>query len=332
MVLAYPENNVQGDIPYLFRSHQSGLSPFNPAMTDHLRTFEKNLGAQDVKLSLATVARATSAAPRYFKPTKVWTGGVNELRFKDGGFGSNNPSLEVYYDIIDHHGGLERNMGPFVSIGTGVSMFTLFSETAGHLCDLKSNIQAALKTPTLTANTHRHMQKQSVRNNREVFPYFRFNGGPKLGSIKLDEWETRKQESNPERRPDKAKATTLEKISNAMKVYLNKREIDMSLRECARLLVQRRRLRARDEAAWERYAVCSYWVCDDEGCTDTGWDKRYPTFPSMEVPRNMKVKRFNLVTEFKDHMCEFHGMVSEGQEIRDKLRECRWCSWVYPRP
>ena len=253
----------------------------------------------------------------------ISTGGTKELRFKDGGFGSNNPSIEVYYDIINQHDSLERHMGPFISIGTGTSMFSLFSESQRHLPDVWKGVRAAFKTPTLTAGTHRHMVKQSVRNKKKVFPYFRFDGGLDLGSVGLDEFKTQKQTSNPGEATENAKAKTLNRISNDMVKYLSRPVINKRLRVCARLLVQRRRLRARDDAAWERYAVCLYWVCDNDNCLES-------TLSSTTAPQPKQRTRFRLTTEFEDHLCKVHGMLRGSQEIEDKKRECRSCSWVYP--
>ena len=330
IVLAYPENDTHGDIPYLFRSYQSGLSPFDPAMTAHLRQLESGISAQDVTLPLAAVARCTSAAPRYFKPMEVYTGGLKKLRFKDGGFGSNNPSLEAYHDILDQHGGLDKHMGPFVSIGTGISKFTLFSKREGHLRDIRGTIWAAFKFPSLTASTHRYMQKQSNRNAKQNFPYFRFDGGDDLGKVNLDEWEKPGWTSYLKPKSEFSRAKTLEKIRKAVNEYLECPEINEQLRNCAELLVRRRRLRQRDVAAWQRYAVGTFWVCDHASCTDAGWKERSPANHLGSVPRPKKVTRFNLVDKFEDHMCKTHGMISGDQEIKNKVDECRWCSWMYP--
>lgn len=332
IVLAYPENFARGDIPYLFRSYHSPLSPFDPAVTDLLRAFENNLDTQDITLPLASVARSTSAAPRYFKPMKVWTGWTSpKLRFKDGGFGSNNPSLEVYHDVIQQHGGDSKRIGPFVSIGTGIPKFTLFSKSEWHLRDLAVDVVAAMKIASLTTNTHKYMQKHSIRDGTRIFPYFRFDGGHNLGKIKLDEWEPhgwitslRRQSKN------RTGSMKLQKIRAVMREYLAEREVDEQLTNCARVLVQRRRLRQRNAAAWQRYAMGSCFICDNESCTDPTWYELSPLGPLGEIPTPKRVTRFNLITEFENHLCKVHSMAAGGQEIDGKIRSCRCCSWIYP--
>lgn len=45
--------------------------------------------------------------------------------FKDGGFGSNNPSEETYYEVAGKHSG-SKNMGPFISIGLDSVSLNMF--------------------------------------------------------------------------------------------------------------------------------------------------------------------------------------------------------------
>ena len=62
------------------------------------------------------VARATSAAPPYFRPI--------ELEGKpliDGGFGSNNPTSEAWHSVRQKHGNGQDAVQILVSIGTGLN-------------------------------------------------------------------------------------------------------------------------------------------------------------------------------------------------------------------
>ena len=41
------------------------------------------------------------------------------ITFKDGDFGSNDPSEEAHHDVANKHGGISKKIGPLFSIGTG---------------------------------------------------------------------------------------------------------------------------------------------------------------------------------------------------------------------
>ena len=323
IVLAYPENYTRGDIPYLFRSYQSSLSPLDPAMTDELRKFDGDLERGQLNPNLSSVARSTSAAPHYLSPMKVYAGNSSApfIRFKDGGFGSNNPSQEVYYDIVNQHGGLSKNIGVFISIGTGVPNFKLFSQKEGHMRDTVANIKAASRIAALTMNVHRYMQKHASHDNKVILPYFRFDGGSDLGSIGLDDWEKHPRKTKRSRTPG---AKTLEDIRAAMAKYIQQERVNNQLSECARLLVQRRRLRTRNAEAWQRYATGLYYVCDDDSCTQTGWRRLW----IGSQPRRMT--RFNHILDFETHLVRVHNFQAGSQELEKKLRDCQEYSWIYP--
>jgi patatin-like phospholipase/acyl hydrolase len=74
------------EAPYLFRAYDH-----DRAMTSLVRNPG---GAQDVPIT--GVARATSAAPTYFKTMKIHGQG-----FQDGGFGANNPSQLAFVEVKD---------------------------------------------------------------------------------------------------------------------------------------------------------------------------------------------------------------------------------------
>lgn len=65
------------------------------------------------------------------------------VRFKDGGFGCNNPSEEAYHDIVHEHGGFSGAVGPFISIGTGETRLNLFARASGNLRNSLANFKAA---------------------------------------------------------------------------------------------------------------------------------------------------------------------------------------------
>ena len=61
------------------------------------------------------VARATSAAPTYFKTVKI-----DHLKYLDGGFGGyNNPTLEIFEEVRTMSNKNSGSVNLMVSVGTG---------------------------------------------------------------------------------------------------------------------------------------------------------------------------------------------------------------------
>ena len=236
--------------------------------------------------------------------------GVESVTFKDGGFGNNNPSEAAYWDIIHKHGGLSRNMGPFVSIGTGYKPLEKFANGGGVFKNVKSsltNLSAALHMAGRTENAHNNMTRISNVNNEEQFPYYRFNGGQRLGKIGLGEWKTHRF-TQITRQSGKAGSKTLEEIADATRVYLNQPDVQNDLSDCAKTLVDRRRLRSRNASAWDRYACFSYYECEFKGC---------------------QKKRFNSIQEFKRHVRDVHSYPAPNQPLEKTLAQYRKVYWVY---
>ena len=304
MVLAYADN-VGADYAYSFRTYQTR----NSLQRSGRSGGTAGTYGDAVTLPIWQVARATSAAPTYFPPIEIpW---ANELvTFKDGGFGSNNPSERIYDDVIEKHGGKTQNMGPFISIGTGIPPIEMFAKKGllRNPRNAMTNFKAAMKLPSRTVGAHQRMLRHSFNDNIEHFPYFRFDGGERLGEIPLDEWKGHRLTwlTGKEKTPG---CTTLEKMFVATAAYLAEPKVQRDLTECAQILVQRRRLRMRNSSEWDRYASFSYYDCNVDGC---------------DKPRSNKAH------EFREHLQECHGKIAD-QEMEQRVKECRRVHWKYPQ-
>jgi len=106
---------------------------------------------------------------------------------------------------------------------------------------------------------------------------------------------------------------TLEKIYVCTAAYLQQPEIQEQLGKCAKTLVQRRRLRARDLSGWDRYACFSFYQCDfEKGCDKT---------PMRDAKG------------FREHLKSAHRIKTADSIMDKKIRECWRCHWVYrPSP
>lgn len=308
IVVAYPDS-TRGDVPYLFRTYD----PPQSTRDDVYKKFRSDPEHHPSAIPLHKVARATAAAPAYFRPVRILPAHrgypLPAMRFKDGGFGCNNPSEEAYHDVVEAHGGLSKNIGPFISIGTGVGKFRLFSSQKGHFWDVYANFIAALKRPALTTLADKSMSYLSNFDRAERFPYYRFGGGETLGGIAMDEWKAHRSKCRSREQTQRG-GKTLEDIQRAVEAYLERKEVQIKLEDCAKLLVHRRRLRTEDPSRWERYATTSYYLCKDGICEKTK-------------------TRFNTSLDFRNYLESCHGFEDRGM-LAEKMEESRQYWWLYP--
>ena len=301
--MAYADN-MSCDSPYLFRTYDTSAPGPSGSGSQPDPT---NYGPAP-ELDIWQVARATSAAPGYFPEIKIPGGNDGFIRFKDGGFGSNNPSYEAYKDIVRKHGGMHStSMGPFVSIGTGVSDLTMFATKSGNLRRALANLKAAISLPPRTFKAHSKMEDDSHHDREEVFPYYRFDGGEDLGRIAMDAWEGDRLKWLTGRR-NVPGHKTLKQVESAIANYIHDRAVQRQLDKCAQDLVRRRRLRMRDKSDWERYASFSYYECDEKDCVERRFDKAHG---------------------FQEHMRSQHGIKPASKSMDEKLKQCRRIYWVY---
>lgn len=230
--------------------------------------------------------------------------GEEVIAFKNGGFGSNNPSEEACYDIIHKHGGASRNIGPFISIRTGSIPLKMFPERKGgfqHLRNTMANWKTAMQLPARTANAHESMIKISNFDGIEHFPYYRFGGGERLGKVGLAEWESHRRDNRPG-------GKTLAEIEDATSSYLRDSDVQRDLNAVAKILVERRRLRTRDMSKWDRSASYSYYQCDLGRCGD---------------------EMINTAQEFKEHIRKEHRNIRDDQALEAELIRKRRVHWLY---
>ena len=99
----------QAEKPFLFRTYKN----LHRGADEKEREIDRNPGpAHD--LPIWQVARATSAAPTYFKEVTI-----EKQRYLDGGFGANNPTVEIYEEVRRMNNNNDKSTGSIISIGTG---------------------------------------------------------------------------------------------------------------------------------------------------------------------------------------------------------------------
>ncbi|KAL9127322.1 MAG: hypothetical protein Q9217_003784 [Psora testacea] len=188
VVVAYQQQtNKQVEDPYLFRTYKN----LRKGATAKERLVDRNPGpAHDIPIW--QVARATSAAPTYFKEVKI-----EGRLYLDGGFGANNPCVEIYEEVRKMNNNHERCAGIIISIGTGKNNESRFPKHEGFKDYLKAGLgkflsyeNFARKWASDSEEAHKDMIKAWI-NTKQTFKYHRFNVEQGLDCMKLDEWRTR---------------------------------------------------------------------------------------------------------------------------------------------
>jgi hypothetical protein len=214
------------------------------------------------------VARATSAAPRYFSKQAI-----DEMTFIDGGVGCNNPSERIYSEIRAVHG-----KGPdlILSIGTGIrkedsepsqgtddAPDTPTTNSNGkhkYFDNARSLFSTARKLAHIVADSEEtHGKLQSDCHSSSIkgdgYPmYFRFNVPGIASDVELDQWVASKGVKFPNGEE------TLQYLDRETRTYLERDDVAKRLQECAIELVRVRRERAKTER-WERFATHTVYQC-----------------------------------------------------------------------
>jgi hypothetical protein len=228
---------------YVFRTYDH----YPPAPLSSRKSKEKHKNPGNAHSEeIYKIARATSAAPRYF--SKVL---INDSWYRDGAIGANNPAENALEEVIQMH---EQPPKIVVSLGTGEK-------------DLKAKIKDNKKTGLIkdwhsVAKVLTQIATESARTARAVeetcrkleINYWRWNALAPMGDVKLDEWLPRSSGRDTKR-----------KIYSQTASYLARPKVYKRLWECARWLVKQRRERALTER-WEVFARRFVYFCPEPGC------------------------------------------------------------------
>lgn len=308
MVIAYQETHAGGvGKPYLFRTYKNLHISKDPLQ----RVLDRNPAlAHDIPIW--QVARATSAAPTYFKPAKI-----DNLEYLDGGFGStNNPSVEIYDEVCNMNNEAKDAANLVVSIGTGKNnKMSRWSNSWMPASRFINYMNFAKKWASESETKHTDMRKLQ---RKFQFKYYRLNVETGLDEMKLDEWRARGKarteagrcvgrlrawihkprdsttaanHGNEKRSHvnDSGDSTesfstaepvdlpipkwlrprnkTIETITEHTNKYLEKEEVMTWINECAVLLVEGRRQRARiDPQRWEKACFGAWYQCRIHEC------------------------------------------------------------------
>lgn len=166
-----------------------------------LRSYNGYSAGDYTEATIWQAARATSAAPTFFKPLMMGPPGMEE-KFVDGAVGYNNPTRELLNEAARIFAP-EHPVACIISVGTGLKHLTK-KKVPGFL---QSNIPVDAIKAMITMATDCEQTAESMRQHFAYIPdlYFRFNVIHGIGTIGLDEWkqvpyiirETKEYSSSP---------------------------------------------------------------------------------------------------------------------------------------
>lgn len=318
------------------------------------RLLDRNPGlAHDVPIW--EVARATSAAPSYFQTIKI-----HDPEYLDGGFGANNPCIEIYDEVRKMNNNSDDFASIIISVGTGKNNTSSRFINGSGLSRYLNYLNFARKWATNSELTHLDMLKKEKRNEIK-FPYFRFNVDDGLDIMKLDEWRVRgpvrttfgkmigavrfseqqvslsenhhkgkdnedmsfgqekhTDTSDPQAPTPKGqiptwlqpKNKTLESIIKHTEAYLARDDVKKWIQECAKLLVDNRRLRAKkDPQRWEKACFGTWYQCNIDGCRRA--EKEYESRAAL---------RRHLLDK---HCTLFQNSAEDNRVLKSTLDSCK---------
>lgn len=235
----------QDNKPYIFRTYDNvggqGLNPHNPGRAHECEIWE--------------AGRATSAAPPYLDPMVI-----GEHEYFDGGIGCNDPTSQLYRDILIHaewHPGssIPIPVSIVLTLGTGgkptqkekVKGLLARSKPIRRISKIFSNVKA-------TVVGTGHVEQQMVDDSFiHKFKYFKWTGGEEVGGLPLD----------------KSKLKIFTQMEGWVKEYMQGDDCQVQVREVARHLVAKRRERySFDQDRWQRFAFCTLISCPLSHCEE----------------------------------------------------------------
>jgi len=314
--------------PYLFRSYDHHANV--PKADEKRNALELNPGYSQ-RIPIWQVARATSAAPTYFDPITI-----EDRKYGDGGFGSNNPIHLMYNEVCQMNGNNKSSVGLLLSIGTGQSP-PLSRFGTGIFKKFYTFLKAAKQLATEAEGDHENMLRE-LKNDERAPSYFRFNvpwqsterwspvgsristgldsrriaanhgnterGNGKvrkikpLGEMALDEWK-------PASRLFRRKCnTTLRDIRRSTEAYLSDPNTQKDLETVATLLVKNRRLRSQTQH-WDLYSRGTQFRCMHQNCHSMKAQKMRPHSNSL-----------------KQHLKKYHNVTKE-EELEEFVQRGR---------
>ncbi|KAK8183074.1 acyl transferase/acyl hydrolase/lysophospholipase [Phyllosticta capitalensis] len=314
LVISYGiQIDTDAEKPYLFRSYDHDHP--NPLKSQQLLDIRNPGPAHQQPVWF--VARATSAAPSYFRSAKL-----EDKEWVDGGIIANNPSYDAYEEVKQLHPG---NTHLLVSIGTGKSASSMLIENRqkGPKWPLFRTIKAMKMLATRSEASHNTLKTflqggSDTEYCRLNVPYFS-EREQNMKDMLLDEWEPKPRRGlNKTKRKQSASpapgSETKTKMLECTVEYLTSKTVHRDLCKYAKQLVDLRRRRAKTRE-WEEFACKFFYNCPELSCRQ-GPDCQ--TFLSRNQLRDHGVQRHSFITtneKQESRACIIGDCFDDGAEI-----------------
>ncbi|KAH7317221.1 acyl transferase/acyl hydrolase/lysophospholipase, partial [Rhexocercosporidium sp. MPI-PUGE-AT-0058] len=203
---------------FLFRTYSNRITAHFRESKDVRCTPLSSIGSRNSHETplIWKVARATSAAPTFFKSIKF-----QGHSYVDGAVYANNPARLAVEEVQQSFG----SPSLLVSIGTGRSHKTVRHSTKSLYGKLRFFLDPSKK---LSADSEEiHGELQDLFANDPEASYYRFNVDTSLADVKLDEWK-RGSSSNP---------GTFDTILQHTKAYLSREDVRNEIEKAAKSLI-----------------------------------------------------------------------------------------------
>ena len=143
-------------------------------------------GRDAIKCEIWEAARATSAAPTFFKEIKIKHSGGATLRFVDGALKCSNPVAILMEEAEKAFGG-DKQLGCIVSLGCGIKPVIGVKKPTGYQKILFVDMLKALGDIATDCQLVADSTARRFRERQSY--YYRFNT-PDIGQLSLAEWDS----------------------------------------------------------------------------------------------------------------------------------------------
>ena len=169
----------------LIYSFVCALEASNTRFPELLRSYPAT-GRDAIKCEIWEAARATSAAPTFFKEIAIKISGGTTLRFVDGALKCNNPVNAVMGEAELVFGAKQR-VGCIVSLGCGLKSAIEVKKPSGYQKILPVSLLKALGE--IATDCQETADATAKRFQTRPTVYFRLNATD-IGDLSLAEWDS----------------------------------------------------------------------------------------------------------------------------------------------
>lgn len=139
-----------------------------------------------VNCKIWEAARATSAAPTFFKAVEIDNGFGVRSRYTDGGIGYNNPAGVVLHEASSIFP--ERNIACMISIGAGKLKVSSLDKPS-FIQRIMPRINIAVAIANIVTDCEKVAEDMEHRFHNSPGVYFRFNVDQGMDGVKLSDWD-----------------------------------------------------------------------------------------------------------------------------------------------